>query len=310
MICKIKPFFSVITLLLAIFYSGAISDKGYAKIENETEENEMKEKDKRKRVSEEKVLGEMVLLSGGTFWMGLSEKEVEKAHRLGKENGVRNTGQILDTEMPRHKVTVKPYYIDKFEVTNQQFAQFVKEAGYKPQGDWAKYNTPGRESHPAILVTWYDAHAYAKWAGKRLPTEAEWEFAARGGFENKLFPWGDDISKDQADYSAKQAFSYAQIHTMEVGSYPPNSFGIYDMSGNAGEWCFDWFGENYYSKSSEENPTGPDQGEKMVVKGGAWGTVAFYLRASSRGSFKPYSYDYRIGFRCARSLKIRDISHF
>ncbi len=292
-------FFIAITIaLLLIIFS---SEKNLGEEEAKTE-NKSKEKIEEKGIAGKKVLGEMVLLSGGTFWMGLSEKEAEKMNQLGRKDGIRNARQIMEVEMPRHKVTLKAFYIDKYEVTNQEFAAFVNETGYRPQANWVKYNTKGREDHPVVALTWYDANAYAKWAGKRLPTEAEWEFAARGVSEQTLFPWGNKISKDLANYSSKQSYAYSPINTMEIGNYPANSFGLYDVAGNAGEWCADWYDEGYYSASPEENPTGPDQGENKVVRGGAWGTPAFYLRVASRGSFNPKYFDHRIGFRCARSL--------
>ncbi len=290
--------FLVIGFFLALFVSGIPPGKGEIKVEGKVLGEPEKEK-----AAEQKILGEMVLLSGGTFWMGLSEREAEKAFRLGEENRLDNVRGIIESEMPRHKITVKAFYIDKYEVTNQQFATFVDATGYKPQGEWAKYSTPGREDHPVVAVTWYDAKAYAEWIGKRLPTEAEWEFAARGGLEEHLFPWGDDIKEEQASYSTERIYYYAPIQTTEVGSYAANSFGLYDMSGNAGEWCADRYDENYYSESPKENPAGSEKEGKMVVRGGAWGTVPFYLRVSSRGSFEPGRYDYRIGFRCARSTE-------
>jgi iron(II)-dependent oxidoreductase len=289
--------FLMICLLLTFFLTGTFQSRGEIKVEGKPLVEAEKEK-----AGEGKILGEMVLLSGGTFWMGMSEKEAEKALNLGKENKIGNAEKITETEMPRHQVTVKPFYIDKYEVTNQQFATFINATGYKPQGEWEMYSTPGREYHPAVAVTWYDAKAYAEWIGKRLPTEAEWEFAARGALEEQLFPWGDEVKEEQACYSTEPIYYYAPIQTMEVGHYAPNSFGLYDMSGNGGEWCADRFDDQYYSESPGENPSGPEQGEKMVVRGGAWGTLPFYLRVSSRGSFEPGRYDYRIGFRCARSM--------
>ncbi|MEW5806389.1 MAG: formylglycine-generating enzyme family protein [Acidobacteriota bacterium] len=252
----------------------------------------------------EKVTGEMVLLSGGEFWMGLHKEQLNKVCELESGEKIGNFMEdVVNSEMPRHRVYVDPLYIDKYEVTNEQFARFVKESGYKPEGSWARYFRVGMEKHPAVGVTWKDADTYAKWAGKRLPTEAEWEFAARGGMDDRLFPWGDEISSDKAIYEVKRNRSYAKIGTAEAGSTPPNSFGIYDIIGNAAEWCSDWFEKDYYSRGPEKNPTGPEGAEKKVVRGGGWMTLPFFCRVSCRGSMKPGLTNQQMGFRCARSAR-------
>jgi len=176
----------------------------------------------------------------------------------------------------------------------------VKETGYRPQKNWTRYSKPGKEKHPVIGVTWNDANAFAKWAGKRLPTEAEWEFAARGGMDDQLFPWGDNISSDKANYEFKRS-PIPQIRTSEVGSYSPNSFGICDMVGNAAEWCSDRYQNDYYSKSPQKNPPGPEKGKEMVIRGGGWMTPPFFCRVSCRGSMRANLSNEQIGFRCARS---------
>jgi len=251
----------------------------------------------------DKIAGEMVLLSGGDFWMGLHEELINKTYELDKSKKVKIVIEgTLRAEMPRHQVHVDPFYIDKYEVTNEEFARFVKATGYRPEGTWERLYKPGREKHPAIGVTWNDADAYAKWAKKRLPTEAEWEFAARGGADDLLFPWGDEIDPERANYQFKESRSLAALKTSETGSYQPNAFGIYDMIGNAAEWCSDWYEENYYSRSSDKNPSGPDSGKEKVIRGGGWMTPPFFCRISCRGSFKWNLSNQQIGFRCARSL--------
>lgn len=251
----------------------------------------------------EKVMGEMVLLSGGEFWMGLHEELINKAYEIGKEKEMKSfIEDALKTEMPRHKVVVDPFYIDKYEVTNAEFAVFVKETSYRTEGNWAYLYKSGMDSCPVVGVTWNDAEAYAKWAGKRLPTEAEWEFAARAGMDDQLFPWGDEISSDKANYALKESLVSTRLKTSEVGSYQPNLFGIHDMIGNAAEWCADWYGKDYYSKSPEKNPLGPENGKVKVIRGGGWMTPSFFCRISCRGSMKADLSNQQIGFRCARSL--------
>ncbi len=257
-----------------------------------------------KKQIKEAIPGEMVLLSGGEFWMGLHEELLSKVYEIGKLSGVEGiVEKVMRTEMPRHLVSIEPFYIDKYEVTNEEFASFVKQTSYKPEGNWARYYGPGMERRPAVGVNWNDANAYAGWAGKRLPTEAEWEFAARSGTDDMLFPWGDTISADKASCEFKERSSHSKIRTSKIGSYPPNLFGIHEMIGNAAEWCADWYDESYYSKTPGQNPSGPEKGREKVVRGGGWMTSPFFCRVSCRGSFKPDLSNQQIGFRCARSME-------
>lgn len=175
------------------------------------------------------------------------------------EMGSNNTDR---DEKPIHTVYVNAFYMDIHEVTVGEYKQFVKETGHRPLPPWVSKYSP-TDKHPAVCVSWHDAMAYAKWAGKRLPTEAEWERAARGGLKGKLYPWGDVVPdgtqcnfadknsiKNYADQNADDSYEW----NAPVGSYPPNAYGLYDMAGNVWEWCLDAFDPNFYTNSPRKNP--------------------------------------------------------
>jgi sulfatase modifying factor 1 len=219
---------------------------------------------------------------------------------MGSEEG-------YPAEKPVHRVVLDGYYMSKHMVTNAQYARFVAETGHRvpylddPRAqpdNWSvekRTYPPGRAQHPVVLVSWHDARAYCTWAGGRLPTEAEWEKAARGGLEGKRYPWGDEITQSLANYDN-------QTGTTPVGIYPPNGYGLYDMAGNVWEWVADWYDAKYYSRSPRENPTGPEKGSVRVLRGGAWLLFAQFCRVAYRFRNSP---DFRfnlIGFRLARSL--------
>jgi formylglycine-generating enzyme required for sulfatase activity len=221
-----------------------------------------------------RLKSEMALIPAGYFMMG-SPKGVGK-----KE------------EHPQHKVWVDAFYIDKTEVTFDQYDNFGRATGrVKPSDEgW------GRGTRPVVNINWNDADAYCKWAGKRLPTEAEWEKAARGGTDTKWY-WGDDenVIDEYAWYDKNSGGT-----THPVGLKKPNPFGLFDMAGNVWEWCSDWYGEKYYQSSLERNPGGPDSGEYRILRGGSWGSNADYAYSAYRSGCEPYGRTYRIGCRCAR----------
>ena len=218
---------------------------------------------------------------------------------MGSETG-------YPAERPIHRVAVSAFYLGVYPVTNEQYACFVMETGHRvPYLDDRRMQTenwfqepcsypPGRAKHPAVLVSWRDAQAYCEWAGGRLPTEAEWEWAARGGLEGKLYPWGDDINPSLANYDNQNGAT-------PVGAYPANSYGLYDMAGNVWEWVTDWYDPHYYERSPLENPSGPETGTTKVLRGGAWLLFAEFCRVTYRFRNSP---DFRfnlIGFRLAKS---------
>lgn len=239
------------------------------------------------------ILTDMVVIPGGTFYRGSMD-------------GNRD-------EMPRHHISLSSFAIDVHPVTNEQFVRFLEVMGgekdsnhqdiirmrdsrIKRSGGKLSIES-GYSKHPVVGVTWYGAIAYAKWVGKRLPTEAEWEIAARGGFENLLYPTGDDIEKTQANFFSSD--------TTAVMSYASNGYGLYDMPGNVYEWCHDWYGYNYYEISVQEpdNPTGPLQGVYRVLRGGCWKSLKEDLRCSRRHRNNPGTVNGTYGFRCATDVQ-------
>ena len=225
---------------------------------------------------ESDVSSGMVLVEGGTF-------------EMGSEHGSSD-------EKPVHQVSVSSFFIDKYEVTVGQYHQFCTSTGRSmpsaPSWGW-------QENHPIVNVTWDDASAYAQWAGKRLPTEAEWEYAARGGRLSKGYTYsGGNDPGAVAWYDGNSG-----KQTQPVGEKSPNELGIYDMSGNAWEWCADWYDENYYRNSPGQDPKGPSSGQFRVLRGGSWNINDSYCRLTSRGGGDPSDRYNGGGFRCAQDKK-------
>jgi formylglycine-generating enzyme required for sulfatase activity len=220
---------------------------------------------------------EMVAVSAGPFWMGSDDGE--------------------DNEKPRRRVTLDGFSIDKFEVTNALYQKFVKATGRAAPGHWTASELNGPQQ-PVVGVSWDDAVAYCAWAGKRLPTEAEWEKAARGTDGSK-YPWGDKWDASRANSSESRLGA-----TAKVGSYPSGAspYRAHDMAGNAWEWVADWYDEEYYKKGPDRNPKGPDTGFTRVLRGGSWDLSPVNLRAAYRYDNPPDYRFNRIGFRCARGL--------
>jgi len=222
----------------------------------------------------------MVLIPAGTFVMGSDQED----------------------QQPAHTVSIDAFYLDKHEVTNREYMIFVKETGH-PKPPYYKDSDFNQPDQPVVGVSYNDAVAYAAWVGKRLPTEAEWEYAARGGLAKKKFPWGDDISARDCNYvpsGGKEADGYE--YTAPVSKYPPNGYGLYDMAGNAWEWCSDFYSTTYYAASPDSNPIGPDSGYTRIVRGGSYLSInPKYLVCAFRMELKPFVQDRYYGFRCAKA---------
>jgi formylglycine-generating enzyme required for sulfatase activity len=240
-------------------------------------------------------------------------------------------------ERPVHTVTLDSFWIDQTEVTNAMFGAFVAQTGYQtdaettgassvynpdtdknelvPGTDWQHPLGPGSSladlaQHPVVHVSWNDAQAYCQWAGRRLPTEAEWEKAARGT-DGWTYPWGNDFDGTRLNFAdvtlgafwGDSNFDDGFQLTAPVGNYPAGAspYGALDMSGNVWEWVNDWVDEAYYQSSPSINPTGPDTGEYRTVRGGSWHDIADGQRAAYRGWTNPGDTDITLGFRCALS---------
>jgi sulfatase modifying factor 1 len=203
-----------------------------------------------------------------------------------------------DDSSPRHRIYLDAFYLDRHEVTNARYHEFCRETGRKLPEFWGMegfHCGPDFPDHPVVGVSWSDAAAYAEWAGKRLPTEAEWEYAARGGIVGKKFPYGDDLDSTLANFSSSG--------TVPVGSYPPNGYGLYDMAGNVVEWVHDYYDAGYYSRSPDRNPTGPEKGKFVVIRGGGWHSGKFCNRVVHRNALIKSWIDFNVGFRCAREVE-------
>jgi formylglycine-generating enzyme required for sulfatase activity len=259
----------------------------------------------------------MVRIEGGEFLMG--------------------DDRAFAFEAPVHHVRVDSFWMDVTEVTNRQFAAFVEATGYVtesekqkssavfdpakhdwvlvPGADWRHPGGPdsnieGLEDYPVVHVSWDDAAAFAKWAGKRLPTEAEWEFAARGGLEGARYPWGDELTPEGAyranvwqgefpleDFRLDGLASYGRVK-----QFAPNGYGLYDVGGNVWEWVADWYDPEYYRDSPTDNPKGPRAGTQKVQRGGSWMCSENYCqgyRVAARQKTDPDSALNNLGFRCA-----------
>jgi formylglycine-generating enzyme required for sulfatase activity len=260
---------------------------------NEVESVVKQYQQERRVVNTDPILSDMSVIPGGTYMQGSNE-----GHR---------------DEMPRHQIHLDSFAMDVHPVTNDQFVRFLETMGGEKDHnhqdiirlkDSRIKRSAGRlviesgyTKHPVVGVTWYGAMAYAKWVGKRLPTESEWEIASRGGNENALFPTGAFIEKTMANFFSSD--------TTPVMSYPCNPYGLFDMAGNVYEWCSDWYAYNYYEISQQEpiNPKGPLQGVYRVLRGGCWKSLKEDLSCSRRHRNNPGAVNGTYGFRCCADVQ-------
>lgn len=241
---------------------------------------------------------DMVPVNGGTFRMGCTQEQV----KCGGD------------EKPVHRVTLGDYAISRYEITNAQYAVFLNQTGADEDGragrtalihidnkfcqisyrDGTFIPLEGKERHPVVEVTWNGAQAFCQWAGGSLPSEAQWEYAARGGHKANPTIYSGSNKVDSVAWYDRNS----KGHTHRVGSKKPNELGIYDMSGNVWEWCFDWY--SHYTASHKKNPRGPRRGQSAVVRGGSWLYYGSFCRVSNRGSSAPtYAFN-NYGFRLVK----------
>ena len=240
---------------------------------------------------------EMVRVPAGDFWMG-------RQHMwLLDELGMHLRLRLDDT--PAHLTYLDDYQIDKYEVSNEKYAKFVDAAKHRKPFHWVGGKLPqGQEQYPVYNVSWDDAAAYCKWAGKRLPTEAEWEKAARGGSDKAtMYPWGDSLNPGggRGAQAAKPAHFGFPNGPTKVGSYPANGYGLFDMLGNVAEWTADWYNRTYYSVSPDKNPPGPETGMYRVFRGSSWSDTDERMLATHYRNYTNAELRTDVlGFRCVK----------
>ena len=286
----------VITLsVLTYNYLGNVFEKR-KQIALEKQEIKEAEEQFQKQISDNNLL----FVEGGTFTMGSSSG--------------------YSSQKQEHQVTLDDFYIGKYEVTNDEYCKFLNDRGNQEEGGktWidieddycnikkssGKFKPKaGKENHPVIEVTWFGARAYCKWAGGRLPTEAEWEYAARGGKKGSGYKYAGSDNIDEVAWYTKNSYDKGKdssdYGTHDVGTKKPNELGTYDMTGNVWEWCNDWYGSDYYGKSPKNNPQGPNSGKYSVLRGGSWNLSDDFCRVAYRAVNGRVKGNYSYGFRFA-----------
>ena len=232
----------------------------------------------------------MVLIPKGLFQMG-SKKSMFELRPHDLFNTDRHT---LGPENPAHEVYLDGFFIDIYEVTNEAYVEYAQKTDAKEPGENSDFKEPRQ---PVVEVSWKEAVKFCEWQGKRLPTEAEWEKAARGK-RPVTYPWGDTPPD-----SSKLNYNEEKQKTTLVGSYEngKSDYGVYDLSGNVSEWVNDWHYPEYYLFSPKENPPGPEKGQYKVIRGGSWRNNSEYVDLTYRNATTPKNRSTTIGFRCARS---------
>lgn len=249
--------------------------------------------DEKNRLLSQAVPG-MVLIREGAFIMGSDKVDVEdQAAEFGSSRP-----WYLD-EHPERRIFLEPFFIDKHEVSNAQYKKFIEAANYDPPSHWINRNyPPGQADHPVSRVNWFDAMHYCRWAGKRLPTEAEWEKAARGT-DGREYPYGETYDETKANIVGVGETGTAPVGFFAEGKSP---YGVYDMAGNVAEWTSDWY--QAYPGSTHVSPFFGE--EFKVIRGGGWARAHFSIKIFSRAAHRFYAAPHEtftnVGFRCAKSL--------
>ncbi|MEC7641080.1 MAG: formylglycine-generating enzyme family protein [Nitrospinota bacterium] len=254
----------------------------------------------------------MILIPAGNFRMGSTFRQIIKRWNQCLKIDKTCREWWFKDELPEHKVYLDNYWIDMFEVTNEDYTEFVLATGHRPALDdtcqtekcksgnlWEGSSFPENISkQPVVQVSWHDAETYCHWRGKRLPTEAEWEKAARGPNGN-AFPWGNKRPKGRATFQRKWHGTFTMTN---IGSYSNGKsiYGVYDMAGNVWEWVADWYDMKYYKSSTRRNPKGPAEGQFKIVRGGSWINHALSLHSTFRRWSRPEVRFNDTGFRCAK----------
>ena len=227
----------------------------------------------------------MALIPAGEFTMGRA--------KLTPDDKTHMRPVVLLDDRPDHKVWLDAFAIDRTEVTHGAYAKFLAATKRKPPYHWSQRPA---DNVPVYNVDWEAARAYCEWAGKRLPTEAQWERAARGGIEGAAYPWGDEKP------DPKRALFNVQTGPGPVAQFPANGFGLHDMAGSVSEWTADWFEREYYKSSPGKNPKGPETGQYKVIRGGAWSDSPARIKVFFRNWVRPNQRTPNLGFRCAQDM--------
>ncbi len=260
----------------------------------------------------------MVQIPAGEYWMG-------RTHTWFYDQ-IDWLADAFKDDRPSHVVFLDAFYMDKYEITNTEYEAFVLATGRAKPWHWSGSLgkiTAGQEKWPVYNVTWDDAAAYCAWVGKRLPTEAEWEKAARGGLDRKLYPWGDEVTGIKGQGGGRRGGEGSTPPPPKlarwgfpngpapVGSYPPNGYGLFDMTGNVYEWVSDWYDADYYAISPEKNPEGPETGLYKILRGGGWSSGEGVPASATAGRnvlgvhYRNYAPKSQVsnafGFRCVKS---------
>ncbi|MGH7231602.1 MAG: formylglycine-generating enzyme family protein [Nitrospiraceae bacterium] len=256
------------------------------------------------------------LLSNDPVFIGASDRPESVTTEITGKDGVAMalvpTGEFLmgsndgaSDERPVHRLYLDAFYIDKFEVTTSRYAKFLQATNRKPPDKWSEVNPTFDWARPVIGVDWSEADAYCQWAGKRLPTESEWEKAARGT-DGRKYPWGgEDASESFANFDWDSRRTWRGYSTLTpVGSYESgrSPYWVYDAAGNVWEWVSDWYSPNTYQNHHDRNPKGPTSGIFKVTRGGSWGDKPYSLRTTNRRGIPPGDRHRDIGFRCAQDV--------